>query len=1175
MRNPKKFSDPETIQQPLSHWVVPKYPKDPAMPPNQSAKDIFLAALELTTEERGNYLQQACANDFKLRARVVELLAAADDPDSRLDRPAAAISLAETSGAHHLTEKAGTLIGPYKLLEQIGEGGMGVVYMAEQQEPVTRQVAVKIIKPGMDTRQVIARFEAERQALAMMDHPNIAKVLDAGATATGRPYFAMELVRGIPITDFCDRNKLPAKERLELFVPVAEAIQSAHHKGIIHRDIKPSNVLVTLQHSRPFPKVIDFGVAKAINKKLTEKTLFTSFASMIGTPAYMSPEQAEMTSLDIDTRSDVYSLGVLLYELLTGSTPFSDQMLRSVAYGEMQNIIVNEEPQKPSTRVSSLQGDERSTLATKRGTSVASFSSELKGDLDWIVMKCLEKDRRRRYETPSALAADIKRHLDSEPVLAAAPTLSYQLKKLYERHAKAVWLTGAIAACLVAATIVSATFGVVARNALNRAELNRQKAQNAQRREREEREQAEIAATNEKEARLQVQAQSASLAQLTEQQRLQLYAADMYRADRNLADGNLDLARGLLMKQVPASGEIELRGLEWHFIKSRCVGQELWSAKNDYSRDIATSPCGRFWAYHAGNEVLVRSQNRPWNVVHSIPASASGLSFCGNGELLALNTKDGIRVWETKNWTIQKSFPSGASPVRFSRDNKWLAFRFGEDLQLISVADWSVAQSLRMSDVANPFFERDSIDFSRDGKYLVFPGARGKFVFFDLSRQTIVDRWKDKVPVGFGVTFSPDAKRLFVSGMEAAEIEVWNLSDDGASLDLQLLGALAPVTRIEFMEDGKHFISAGLDEMVSVWDAATMRHVRFLKGHVGEIWSLAPLANPKTLISSALADESGIRLWSIERPESEPGESPGFPLGFLQDGNLLRAVPTLFRRIKLESTDLRTGDSAKLDVDADLRMDSIPQSSRLKPAVALSCDGIHLAVATNDNRVLAFDMTKGKVVRTLQLDNDGKSPSVISFHPSRPEVLAVGSTSGAVCLCDIKTAKVSPFLSGSGEGGVDGLSLSPHNLIAVSRKRLKVYSLDNPNNEIFGFNDKRCHCVEFSPDGSSLALGVMHGGVEVFDCDTGSPLGSLDGPRAGTDSICFSPDGRTLIAASNDLSIRFFNLETRMEMISINGPSLPTLHLKKLASDHFLVVGSRGHKFGTKSYRIPISYLSK
>jgi serine/threonine protein kinase/Tfp pilus assembly protein PilF len=408
---------------------------------NPRANELFLQARELRSpSERQLYLDGACAGDTGLRAEVEGLLEAAAQAGSFLESPAP--QLAGTA-AGLVNERPGTIIGAYKLLEQIGEGGFGVVFMAEQTRPVRRKVALKVLKPGMDTRQVVGRFEAERQALALMDHPNIAHVFDGGATATGRPYFVMELVRGIPISNFCDQNQLPIRERLALFVDVCQAVQHAHQKGIIHRDLKPSNVLVSMHDTTPVVKVIDFGVAKALGQELTDKTLFTGFVQLIGTPMYMSPEQAGQSGLDVDTRSDIYALGVLLYELLTGTTPFDNERLRTAGYDEIFRIIREEEAPRPSTRVSTL-GQAAATVSAKRRSEPQKLRRLMRGELDWVVMKALEKDRSRRYESASALAADVKRYLADEPVLACPPSASYRFRKFFRRNKAGLSILGLV-----------------------------------------------------------------------------------------------------------------------------------------------------------------------------------------------------------------------------------------------------------------------------------------------------------------------------------------------------------------------------------------------------------------------------------------------------------------------------------------------------------------------------------------------------------------------------------------------------------------------------------------------------------------------------------------------------------------------------------------------------------
>jgi tetratricopeptide (TPR) repeat protein/serine/threonine protein kinase len=422
-----------------------------------SERSIFLAALELDPAERPAYLDRVCAGDPALRSQVEQLLEAHQGPGAFMERPAPVLVATVDEPA---AERPGTVIGPYKLLEPIGEGGFGVVFLAEQTQPVRRKVALKVLKPGMDSAQVVARFEAERQALALMDHPHIARVFDGGQTASGRPYFVMELVKGLPITRFCDDNRLTVRQRLELFVSVCAAVQHAHHKGIIHRDLKPSNILVTRHDTTPVVKVIDFGIAKALGQELTDKTLFTGLAQMIGTPLYMSPEQAGLSGLDIDTRSDIYSLGVLLYELLTGTTPFDKERFKEADYDELRRIIREEEPPRPSTRLSTL-GPAAPTVSARRGSDPKRLSQLLCGELDWIVMKALDKDRGRRYETANGFAMDVQRYLADEPVLACPPSAGYRFRKFARRN-KGTLVTAALLGAML--LVVAGSFGWVARD---------------------------------------------------------------------------------------------------------------------------------------------------------------------------------------------------------------------------------------------------------------------------------------------------------------------------------------------------------------------------------------------------------------------------------------------------------------------------------------------------------------------------------------------------------------------------------------------------------------------------------------------------------------------------------------------------------------------------------------
>ena len=441
---------------------------------------LFAAALPITDPgERESFLKMASAGDSGLCSRVAEMLADHDRTERFFSECVSGFTIDHSDASEMpklennkpvIGEMAGMRIGRYRLLRQLGEGGCGVVYLAEQEEPVRRRVAFKVIKLGMDTRNVVARFDAERQALAMMDHPNIAKVLDGGATESGRPYFVLELVQGVKITTYCDEEKLTAPQRLKLFVQVCQAIQHAHQKGVIHRDIKPSNILVTTHDGQPVPKVIDFGIAKAIEGRIMDDSNFTADGQVVGTPAYMSPEQAEMSGLDVDTRSDIYSLGVLLYELLTGRTPFDQKELVQSGLDEMRRTLREKEPQRPSTMLTSLTNTDLAMTAKHRQLEPPKLIKSLKGDLDWIVMKALEKERQRRYETANALAMDVRRYLDNEPVNARPPSQFYRLQKLIQRN-KVICACGLVVALtLIAGLEISTSFFFKERQARMEAE---------------------------------------------------------------------------------------------------------------------------------------------------------------------------------------------------------------------------------------------------------------------------------------------------------------------------------------------------------------------------------------------------------------------------------------------------------------------------------------------------------------------------------------------------------------------------------------------------------------------------------------------------------------------------------------------------------------------------------
>ena len=1069
---------------------------------------IYCDARELAPEARPAFLRQACAGDEALRVRLLQMLSVAEEAEAFLtDFPdewdsGRLSSLSKPGQAEAPDELVGRKIDRYLILERIGEGGCGVVYAAEQAEPVRRRVALKVIKPGMDTKAIIARFEAERQALAMMDSSNIARIHDAGTTDAGRPFFAMELVRGPKITDYCDDNRLNTQERVELFIKVCNAIQHAHQKGVIHRDIKPSNILVTLLDGAPVPKVIDFGIAKATDGRLTDATLYTHFHQFIGTPAYMSPEQSGISGQDIDTRSDIYSLGVLLYELLVGCTPFDTKELVADGLDAMRQTIRDREPVRPSTKLSALKHDELTAMAGRRGSEPPKLIHTVKGDLDWIVMKCLEKDRTRRYDTVNGLAADLKRHLDNEPVIARPPSRLYEFQKTVRRHKFGFAATTGILFALAVGMFVSTWQAFEATRARRAEAGQRQVAESAR-------------------AHAEAQQKNAEAEWRRAEEQLTRAEWLLYATKLRGAQSEFDAAQGGLALRHLEECPPALRGWEHRHLWSRFKSQLTLAGHRSEVSGAAFSPDGqrivtssgdrtaKIWDAASGREVLTLKGHA--NMV-------SCVAFSPDGTRLVTGSWDKTeKIWDATTGgelLALAGHTSSVSGVAFSPDGTRIVTVSDDGLGLV----WDAATGRNILTLASEDKYLRRVAFSPDGHRIVAGQLGHKAWVWDArtGRELLVLKHRDVVQE---VAFSPDGKHIVVGSSDNA-VTFWNgeTGDEVRTLNAHT----GPVRSLAFSPNGHRLVTGGADRTVKVWDLKSGKMLFTLIGHDDYVSSVGFSPDGRRIITGS--GDRTAKVWDAEKGQEIPTLN-----GHLNTVYRLAFSPDS-KRIASASQD----KAARIwDAGSGREILRMKGHAGKVYGVAFSPNGEHVATAGEDGTVRVWDAATGLEIAVFEQDGTASS---VAYSPDGMRIVT-GSHDGTTRIRDGGTGS-ERFVIHAHKTKITSVSFSPDGKsLATASWDMTARIWDaSTGAELHSFSGHSGYVlsVAFSPDGERVVTASQDGTARVCDTRTGREVLVLKGHTSGLRDAVFSPDGRRIVTGGDDKSVKVWDAGTGMELLTLS-----------------------------------------